>query len=119
MNGAIGAVSASENASQFVAIAGTLLAHFDSAALPTIGEQPTLAKTRGQFGVSWRRRDLGLALDYLRQQDYFLGTTGTALFGTMTADLGEGSYVDVSFGGVRGAGTRFGPFGGFGVRTRF
>ena len=119
VNGAIGAVSASENASQFVAIAGTLLAHFDSAALPTIGEQPTLAKTRGQFGVSWRRRDLGLALDYLRQQDYFLGTTGTALFGTMTADLGEGSYVDVSFGGVRGAGTRFGPFGGFGVRTRF
>ncbi len=114
-----GAASVAENAAQFAVIASSLLAHFESAALPTIGEQPTLAHSRGQFGVSWRHRDLGLALDYLRQQDYFLGTTGTAVFGTLTGDLGEGSAVDVTFGGTRGAGTRFGPFGGFGVRTRF
>lgn len=112
-------VSMSENAADFATIAATLLAHLKNAALPTIGQQPALAKSRGQFGVSWRHRELGLALDYLRQQDYFLGTTGVAVFGTLTGDLGAGSAVDVTFGGVRGNGVRFGPFGGFGVRTRF
>ncbi len=117
--GAIGTANVSENAAQFAVTATALLAHMQAAALPIVGGQPSLAHSRGQFGVSWRRRDLGLALDYLRQQDYFLGTTGTALFGTLTGDLGEGSAVDVTFGGTRGNGTRFGPFGGFGVRTRF
>jgi hypothetical protein len=117
--GGIGAVSVSETAAEFATTGSALLAHLQYAALPTIGQQPTLAKSRGQFGVSWRHRDLGIALDYLRQQDYFLGSTGTAVFGTLTGDLGEGSAVDVTFGGTRGAGMRLGPFGGFGVRTRF
>jgi hypothetical protein len=112
-------VSMTQNATEFASTASTLLAHLKYAALPTIGEQPALAKDRAQFGVSWRHRDLSLALDYLRQQDYFLGTTGVAVFGTLSGDLGEGSAVDVTFGGVRGSGVRFGPFGGLGVRTRF
>jgi len=114
-----GSVTMAENAAGFASIATNLLARLQSAALPIIGQQPALAHSRGQFGVSWRHREMGVALDYLRQQDYFLGTTGSALFGTVTGDLGEGTAVDVSFGAARGAGTRFGPFGGFGVRTRF
>jgi hypothetical protein len=112
-------VGASLNAAQFAALAPDQVTRLLNLAMPVIGDQQSLAKSTAQVGASWRRKDLQLALDYLRQQDYFTGAQSTAYFATLTGDLGGGTGVDVTFGRTQGGGTPRGLFGGLGVRARF
>ncbi len=115
----LGSVRVSQSAAVFAALAAAPLARLQNSALPVIGEQPSLARTFSQFGISWKRADKGLALDYLRQEDYFLGGVGYAVFATASANLGGSTGVDVSFGRSRGGGAPRGVFGGLGLRARF
>jgi len=113
-------VSASFANAQFAQLAIGPLGRLQQLVLPVIGDQQTLANSLASAGVSWRHRDMILAVDYLRQRDHYVGTLGKAYVATCTADLGHGTEVDVSLGDSRGdgAGPR-GLFGGLGLRTRF
>jgi hypothetical protein len=115
----IGYASRAFSQPAFAALASDPLSRLSQTALPVIGQQPSLSKSLGLFGVSWRRKDKGLALDYLRQQDYFRGTVGYAYFATATAFLGGSTGIDVTFGRSQGGGQPRGLFGGLGLRARF
>jgi hypothetical protein len=115
----IGYASLSEDAGAFAALAGAPLSRLQNTALPVIGQQPALARSYAQLGVTWRRKDKGLSLDYLSQQDNFLGGTGTAYFATATAYMGGSTGIDVIFGRSQGGGSPRGLFGGLALRTRF
>lgn len=115
----IGYASVSEDASAFAALAAGPLARLQNTALPVIGLQPALARSLAQLGVTYRRKDKGLSIDYLSQQDYFLGGTGTAYFATATAYMGGSTGIDVTFGRSQGGGSPRGLFGGLALRTRF
>lgn len=112
-------VAASENAAQFAALAPFQVSRLQNLAMPVIGGQQSLAKSSAQVGISFRRKDAQLALDYLRSQDYYTSALSKAYFSTLTADLGGGTAVEVTFGDSRGGGTPRGIFGGLGVRARF
>ena len=114
-----GTVTASENAAQFAALAPDQVSRLQNLAMPVIGDQQSLAKSTDQVGASWRHKDLQLAADYLRQKDYYTSALSQAYFGTLSADLGGSTGVDVTFGQTHGGGTPRGLFGALGVRARF
>jgi len=115
----IGTASASLGEAAFAGLAGDPLSRLANTALPVIGEQPALARSVGRFGVSYRRKDKGVSVDYLRQQDNYLSSTGTAIFATATAYLGGSTGLDVTFGRAQGGSGPGGLFGGLGLRARF
>lgn len=113
-------VSRNLNGSEFAVLAAAPLGRLQNIAMPVIGAQETLANSIVQGGFSWKHKDLGIAIDYLRQRDHFVGNLGKAYFITGTADLGEGTAVEATVGDTRGAGsTARGVFAGIGVRARF
>ena len=115
----VGSASVSLGEAAFASLAGDPLGRLANTALPVIGEQPSLARSTGRFGVSWRRKDKGLSVDYLRQQDNYLSSVGTAIFATATAYLGGSTGVDATFGRTQGGSGPRGLFGGLGLRARF
>ncbi len=115
----VGSASVSLGEAAFAGLAGDPLSRLANTALPVIGEQPSLARSMGRFGVSFRRKDKGLSVDYLRQQDNYLSSVGTAIFATATAYLGGSTGVDVTFGRSQGGIGPRGLFGGLGLRARF
>ncbi len=115
----IGSASVSLGEAAFAGLAGDPLSRLANTALPVIGEQPSLARSVGRFGVSYRRADKGLSLDYLRKQENFVNSVGYAVYATATAYLGGSTGIDVTFGRSQGGVGPRGLFGGLGLRARF
>jgi len=114
-----GSVSASLAEATFADVARGPLSRLAGTALEVIGEQPSLSRSVARFGASYRRNDKGLSLDYLRQQDNYLGLVGHALYATATAYFGGSTGLDVTFGRSQDGNGPRGLFGGLALRTRF
>ena len=116
----VGSATVTQSSTAFAALAAAPLSRLAMTALPMIGEQPALARSVGQLGISWKRLNKGFGLDYLRQQDYFSGSTSSALYATATSYLGGSTGLEVTLGRARGGnGGPRGMFGGVGLRARF